>query len=79
MVYNRDAGFVLLYEIKTKFLRGVWQVKGCPFYEETQVWKDRLYPFRCRIKWSKSNFQNALKLDDTVYAKGGGIKLCFGR
>ena len=60
----KEDDFVLMYVIKAKSLRGVWQVEGHPFYEETQVWQDRLYPFRCRIKWSKYNFQNALKLDD---------------
>ena len=28
------------------------------------IWPDRLYPFRCRIKWSQYNFKKALKLDD---------------
>lgn len=60
----KEDDFVLLYVIKTKSLRGVWQVDGRPFYEESQVWNDRLYPFRCRIKCSCYNFQNALKLDD---------------
>ena len=60
----KEDDFVLMYVIKSKSLRGVWQVEGRPFYEETQIWQDRLYPFRCRIKWSEHNFQNALKLDD---------------
>lgn len=60
----KEDDFVLMYVIKTKYLRGVWQVEGRPFFEETQIWQDRLYPFRCRIKWSKYNFNNALKLDD---------------
>ncbi len=60
----KEDDYVLMYITKLKIIRGVWQVEGRPFYEETQVWQDRLYPFRCRIKWSKYNFQNALKLDD---------------
>ncbi|MBQ8983802.1 MAG: hypothetical protein IJ079_09455 [Lachnospiraceae bacterium] len=60
----KEDDYVLMYVIKSKSLRGVWQVEGRPFYEETRVWEDRLYPFRCRIKWSKYNFQNALRLDD---------------
>lgn len=60
----KEDDYVLMYVIKSKSLRGVWQVEGHPFYEEQQVWQDRLYPFRCRIKWSEYNFQNALKLDD---------------
>lgn len=60
----KEDDFIFMYVIKSKCLRGIWQVEGQPFYEETQVWEDRLYPFRCRIKWSKYNFQNALRLDD---------------
>lgn len=60
----QEYDYVLMYVIKSKSLRGVWQVDGRPFYEETQVWPDRMYPFRCRIKWSKFKFQNSLKLDD---------------
>lgn len=60
----KEDDYVLMYIIKSKSLHGVWQVEGRPFYEETKVWQDRLYPFRCRIKWSKFNFHNALKLDD---------------
>ena len=60
----KEDDYVLMYVIKSKSLRGVWQVEGQPFYEESQVWSDRMYPFRCRIKWSQYNFQNALMLDD---------------
>lgn len=60
----KEDDYVLMYVIKSKTLRGVWQVEGRPFYDETPVWQDRTYPFRCRIRWSKYNFQNPLKLDD---------------
>ncbi|MBR1559029.1 MAG: hypothetical protein IJ646_02185 [Clostridia bacterium] len=60
----KEDDFVLLYIIKTKRLCGVWQVEGEPFYEELPVWEDRLYPFRCRIRWSRYTFQNPLGLDD---------------
>ncbi len=60
----QEEDYVLMYIIKSKTLRGVWQVEGAPFYDETPVWKDRIYPFRCKIKWSEYNFQNPLKLDD---------------
>lgn len=60
----KENDYVMIYIIKTKCLCGVWQVDGEPFYEETCIWDDRLYPFRCRIKWSKYNFANPLKLDD---------------
>ena len=60
----KEDDYVLMYVIRSKTLRGVWQVEGRPFYDETPVWQDRIYPFRCRIRWSKYNFQNPLKLDD---------------
>ena len=60
----KENDYVLMYVIKSKSLRGVWQVDGCPFYEKTTIWQDRVYPFRCRIKWSQYNFKNELKLDD---------------
>lgn len=61
----KENDYVLMYVLKpAKSLRGVWQVDGCTFYEETSIWEDRLYPFRCRIKWSQYNFKNDLKLDD---------------
>lgn len=68
----KEDDYVLMYVIKSKILRGVWRVEGRPFYEETQVWDDRLYPFRCRIKWSEYNFQNALKLDDINDLRNAG-------
>jgi hypothetical protein len=60
----KEDDYVLMYVIGAKFLRGVWKVEGRPFYENTQVWEDKIYPFRCRIKWSEYNFQKPLKLDD---------------
>ena len=68
----KEDDYVLMYIVKSKSLRGVWQVEGRPFYEETQVWSDRIYPFRCRIKWSKYNFINSLKLDDINDLRNNG-------
>lgn len=69
---NEDD-YILMYVLKPyKLLRGVWQVEGRPFYEETPVWSNGVYPFRCRFKWSKYNFQNALKLDDINDLRNAG-------
>lgn len=68
----KENDYVLMYVIKTKCLCGVWQVEGEPFYEETPVWEDRLYPFRCRIRWSNYNFANPLKLDDINDLRNAG-------
>jgi len=68
----KEDDYVLMYVIKTKTLRGVWQIEGRPFYEESQVWEDRVYPFRCRIKWSNYKFDNPLKLDDINDLRNNG-------
>lgn len=68
----KEGDFVLMYIIKTKELRGVWQVETSPFYEEEPVWNDRLYPFRCRIRCSVFNFANSLKLDDINDLRNSG-------
>ena len=68
----KENDYVLMYVIKSKCLRGVWRVEGCPFYEESRIWQDRLYPFRCKIKWSEYNFQNALQLDDINDLRNNG-------
>ena len=60
----KEDDYVLLYVIKSKTLYGVWQVEGHPFYEESELWPDRLYPIRCRIKWSEHKFDSPLRLDD---------------
>ena len=68
----KEDDYVFMYVIKTKTLRGVWQIEGRPFYEESQVWEDRVYPFRCRIKWSNYKFDNPLRLDDINDLRNNG-------
>ena len=60
----RENDYVLMYITGTKELRGVWLADGAPFYDETPVWSDRIYPFRCRIKTSEYCFNNSLMLND---------------
>lgn len=68
----KEDDFVLMYVIKSKVLRGIWRVEGSPFYEEARIWEDRLYPFRCRIKWSEYNFDYPLMLDDINDMRSSG-------
>lgn len=69
----KEGDYVLMYVTKSGnksgFLYGVWQVKGRPFYDNSPVWQDRIYPFRCRIEWSEYNFKNGLELDDINYLR----------
>lgn len=68
----KENDFILMYIIGTKQLRGVWQAAGEAFYDETPVWPDRIYPFRCKIKCTKYNFVRALKLDDINDLRASG-------
>lgn len=68
----KDDDYILMYIIKRKLLCGVWQADGEPFYDDTPVWPGRIYPFRCRIKCSKYNFDKALKLDDINDLRNAG-------
>ena len=60
----RENDYILMYIIGLKELRGVWKADGEPFYDETPVWNDRIYPFRCRIKVSEYCFEESLLLKD---------------
>lgn len=69
----KEKDYVLMYVIGSKELRGVWQAEGKPFYDTVPVWPDRLYPFRCKIKWSEYQFENPLKLDDINDLRSSGM------
>lgn len=60
----KENDYILMYIIGSKELRGVWRADGAPFYDETKVWEDRIYPFRCRIKTSEYCFEHSLMLND---------------
>ena len=60
----KENDYILMYITGSKELRGVWRADGAPFYDETPVWSDRIYPFRCRIKTSEYCFEKSLMLND---------------
>ena len=60
----KENDYILMYVTGVQELRGVWQADGEPFYEESAVWPDKTYPFRCKIKCSDYNFKTPLKLND---------------
>lgn len=68
----KENDYVLMYNIGSKKLKGVWQVEGVPFYDESPVWQDRIYPFRCKIRCSEYNFTNSLDLDDINDLRNAG-------
>ena len=51
----KEDDYILMYVIKSKFLRGVWQVEGRPFYEESQVWNT--HHFRVCKSFSVNKYQ----------------------
>lgn len=68
----KENDYLLIYIIGEKELWGVWKVDGSPFYDETPVWSDRLYPLRCRIKPSEFCFSTPLKLNDINDMRNNG-------
>lgn len=68
----KENDYVLMYNIGSKKLKGVWQAEGVPFYDESPVWQDRIYPFRCKIRCSEYNFTNSLDLDDINDLRNAG-------
>jgi|GEM_PF-931571 len=80
MAAVHDGDYVLFYITKDpknknnpgKELRGVWKAVGEPFYDDTPVWEDKKYPFRCRIDVTKFSFKNPLKLNDIYDLRNAG-------
>jgi len=60
----KEDDYILMYVMDKKQLHGVWKADGYPFYDETLIWEDGIYPFRCRIKTSEYEFDIPLKRDD---------------
>ena len=68
----KENDYILMYVIGSKELRGVWQSEGLPFFDDTPVWKDRVYPYRCKIKCTAYNYSKPLKLDDINDLRNNG-------
>ena len=64
MCMVRENDFLLFYRTDTSALYGVWQAEGTPFYDETQVWPDKIYPYRVRFRSTDFGFTEPLKLHD---------------
>ena len=72
MACIKDDDYILMYIISKKELRGVWQADGEPYYEESKIWEDRIYPFRCKIKCTSYNFSDYLSLNDINDLRNSG-------
>ncbi|HVI39400.1 MAG TPA: EVE domain-containing protein [Anaerovoracaceae bacterium] len=60
----KDGDYILFYVAGSKELRGIWKASGEPFYDETPVWEDKIYPFRFRLSSTEFSFDNPLRLHD---------------
>lgn len=60
----KEDDYVIFYITGEKLLFGVWQAEGAPFYDETPIWPDKLYPYRIRIHSTNFSFPAPLKLND---------------
>ncbi len=69
----KEDDYILMYVMGSKELRGIWQAESKPFYDESSVWPDRIYPFRCKIKCTDYSFEHWLKLDDINDLRNAGM------
>lgn len=60
----KEGDYVLFYITGMKELRGIWKATGQAFYDERQVWEDKLYPFRFRLSSTEYSFEKPLRLHD---------------
>lgn len=72
MCVVKENDYLLFYIAKEHALYGIWQAEGTPFYDETEVWADRSYPYRVRFKNSPYSYDVPLKLHDLLDLQNEG-------
>ena len=60
----KEDDYILFYITHENVLMGVYQVEGTPFYDDTVIWPDRLYPYRIRFHGTNMDFTVPLHLHD---------------
>ena len=45
MCIIKEDDYILFYITQENVLMGVFQVEGSPFYDDTPIWPDRIYPY----------------------------------
>ena len=68
----REGDYVLFYVTGKKELRGVWRAIGQAFYDETEIWAEKTYPFRFRLESTEFSFESPLKLKDIHDLRNAG-------
>lgn len=72
MAIVKEGDYILFYVTGVKELRGIWKAVGLPFYDETLVWDDKIYPFRYRLESTQYSFINPLHLNDIFDLRNSG-------
>lgn len=68
----KEGDFIFFYVTSEKALYGIWQVDGDPFYDESVVWQDRLYPYRVRFVNTPYYYRTPLRLHDILDMQNEG-------
>ena len=77
LLLMRENDYVLFYVAGKQELHGVWQAEGQAFYDETEVWPQKIYPFRFRLKSTKFSFENPLRRKDILDLSNKGLLWTF--
>jgi hypothetical protein len=72
MAIIKDGDYILFYITGVQELHGVWQAVGKSFFDKTQIWENKIYPFRCRIDSTKYSFSFPIHLNDIIDLKNSG-------
>lgn len=60
----KENDYVMFYITQENILTGVIKVDGTPFYDDSTVWPDKVYPYRIRLYGTEMNFSVPLHLHD---------------
>ena len=68
----KESDYILFYITKEHKLYGIWQADGSPFFDESPVWSDDLYPYRKRFKNTPYHYDAPLELHDIYDLRNEG-------
>ena len=68
----KEGDYILFYVTGVKELRGIWRAVGSPFYDQTSVWDEKIYPYRFRIESTEYGFKKPLRLNDIYDLRNSG-------
>lgn len=81
MALINKGDYIIFYIMKNKELKGMFQAKEKPFYDETPIWPDnenhQLYPYRVRFDITDYVFPKPINLSDIYDLKDQGLIWTF--